>query len=111
VRKILISGAVAIAATVGLAAPAFAIDPTDCRSSDQLKISYYPWGQPHDQCFVNAGSINTTLPGAVNISPGNNDGDVEFVDVDGTKRWTPFSRWQSKPLNGVKITKVTIYAR
>jgi hypothetical protein len=108
--KSLAAVGLAAAATLGLAAPAFAITPTTCwPDNGQLKIVWTPIYESETRCYANAGSIYENLFHTTFIRSGNNDGNVEFIDTDGTPRWTPFYRGGTRNLPGVKVTKITIY--
>ncbi|MDX3657762.1 hypothetical protein PV646_10650 [Streptomyces sp. ID05-26A] len=108
--KSLAAVGLAAAATLGLAAPASAITPTTCwPDNGQLRITWISIFEKEYRCFANAGSTNTNLTSSSYIRSGNNQGNVEFIDTDGTPRFTPFFRWEEKSLANVKITKVTIY--
>ena len=110
IRRMLIAGAMAVAATLGLAAPAFAITQTECDpDTGWLKIYYVKNGVGDRACFANAGSMNTNFPNGFRVSSGNNAGNVEFIDTDGVRRYRPFGRWETHDFLYLTIVKVTIY--
>lgn len=115
IRRITVAGLAAVAATVGLASPAFAIAEADCRLSNEfVRITVArPGGATAERCYANAGSKDVSITSSLRVYGGNNDGNVEYVEnVTGTPRWTPFFRGQTTAeLGAVRITKVTIYAR
>lgn len=109
-RKTLIAATLAAITTLGLAAPAFAIDRAPCwPENGQTKLSYRVGTSPATECFVNAGSVSVNMPGIYVVKGGNNNGNVEFIDNDGTTRFRPFSRGETTYLDYLRVTRVTIY--
>ncbi|MDT7786221.1 MAG: Beta/Gamma crystallin [Pseudonocardiales bacterium] len=101
----------ATAATLGMAAPAFAINTAPCRGNGETSLGYRILTDRVYECFVNAGSMNVNISGIDFLGGGNNDGNIEFIDTDGTPRWRPFERGQKYNFPAVRVTKITIYAR
>ena len=108
-RKSLIAGALAVAATVGLATPAFAINSAACwPDNGQLAIKYVPFYDPETQCYVNAGEVTTSLPGAFWLRAGNNDGWVDIRWKDGQVYRSTFYRGNSYNYSDSDIIRVHI---
>jgi hypothetical protein len=109
--KTLAAVGLATAATLGLAAPAFAINTAPCRGNGETALGYRILTDRVYECFVNAGSMNVGLNGIDFLGAGNNSGNIEFIDTDGTPRWRPFERGQKYNFAPVRVTRITIYAR
>lgn len=94
VRRLITATVAAVAATVGLAAPAFAIDEVSCvRLGSWLRISYE--GGRLTKCYANAGATNVNLANAGYWTAGNNSGWISYAQSDGQGKWLNFKHGES----------------
>ena len=63
--------------SIGMAMPAQAINRTECRSDDLLRIAQGPVGDRATMCFANAGSRYVLIADVHRIASGNNAGWVD----------------------------------
>lgn len=91
--KAVAAGAAALTVMLALPTPAFAINNADCGvswSREFLQI----FNGPDRHCFANGGTMDVAIYGVHEISAGNNDVAIEYIDdLGGPTRAMLLPRW------------------
>lgn len=105
IRKVAIASALAVAATIGLASPAFAINSVQCEfgPKGQLRFGWWDGFSERGACYVNAGTTGASINNVMNFAAGNNSGWFRYEYSDGNRYTSTFRHGDVRPsIQGIR---------